>query len=187
MVVSFDYDENAVDKVSYHIGEETQRFYLTIKPKKGYDPLDVKDVQYDYTGSHADVVITFGVVSFEELEQLFAGYEEMYQKAMVVAFCPTEWEGPTHCVVAENDGEHSALAAHIIQKLELHVSMDAASALTAGIQVGTNSLQNEYVSPEFYEIMAYLLRQGADKKPVGEYRVLAQKNSRKKLKTVSLR
>ena len=46
LVVSFPYDETAVDKVSYHIGEETNQFFLTIKPKKGHEPLQADEVSF---------------------------------------------------------------------------------------------------------------------------------------------
>jgi hypothetical protein len=38
--VSFPYDVERVDKVSYHIDEETQTFHLVVQPRKGAKPLD---------------------------------------------------------------------------------------------------------------------------------------------------
>src|SRR3989304_759359 len=77
LVVEFDYDESAVDKVSYHIGEESGKFYLTIKPKKGHKPLDSSAVDFSYAGADADLVFLVGVHDLETLDQLYFGYENL--------------------------------------------------------------------------------------------------------------
>ena len=65
LIVSFDYDENAVEKVSYHIGEETNRFYLTVQPKKGHQPLNKDSVEVGYVGAEADLIFMVGVHDYE--------------------------------------------------------------------------------------------------------------------------
>lgn len=84
LVISFPYQENQVDKVSYHLGEDSQRFYLTIKPKKGVSPLDSQLVEFAYAGAQAELMLLCGVGDLEELEQLYFGYEELYQNSAIV-------------------------------------------------------------------------------------------------------
>jgi len=86
LIVSFPYEEEKVDKVSYHIGEESQRFYLTIKPKKGNLPLDSKKVEFNYAGAEVDLLLLFGVENLEELDQLYFGYEDLYKNNVLVTF-----------------------------------------------------------------------------------------------------
>ena len=70
LVVSFEYNEQSVDKVSYHIGEESGKFFLTVKPKKGYPPLESSQVEFTYTGMEADLAFLVGFHDLETLENL---------------------------------------------------------------------------------------------------------------------
>jgi hypothetical protein len=79
LLMSFPYQEEQVDNVSYYIGEQDKRFYLTIKPKKGVTPLDSSKVEFSYAGSQADLLILCGVEDLEKLGQLYFAYENLYK------------------------------------------------------------------------------------------------------------
>lgn len=79
LLISFPYKEEQVDKVSYYIGEQDQRFYLTIKPKSGVAPLDSEQVEFSYAGTQADCLVLLGVEDLENLEQLYFAYENLYK------------------------------------------------------------------------------------------------------------
>ena len=84
LTISFPYSETAVDKVSYNISEDNRHFYLVIKPRKGERPLEVKEVEFDYTGAEAELIFLVGVHSYESLDHLYSGYEQLYEQATVV-------------------------------------------------------------------------------------------------------
>ncbi len=79
LLMSFPYQEEQVDNVSYYIGEQDKRFYLTIKPKKGVAPLNSSKVEFSYAGSQADLLILCGVEDLEKLGQLYFAYENLYK------------------------------------------------------------------------------------------------------------
>ncbi|HPS40789.1 MAG TPA: hypothetical protein PLQ50_02160 [Candidatus Woesebacteria bacterium] len=79
LLINFPYQENQVENVSYYIGEQNKRFYLTIKPKKGVAPLDSSQVEFAYVGSQADLLILCGVENLEDLAQLYFTYENLYK------------------------------------------------------------------------------------------------------------
>lgn len=79
LLISFPYQEDQVDKVSYYIGEQDKRFYLTIKPKKGVAPLDSSALEFSYAGAQADLLILCGVEDLEKLNQLYFAYENLYK------------------------------------------------------------------------------------------------------------
>lgn len=81
LLISFPYREEQVENVSYFIGEDDKRFYLTIKPKKGAAPLNSNDVEFSYVGGRADLLILCGVEDLESLEQLYFAYEDLYKAA----------------------------------------------------------------------------------------------------------
>jgi len=79
LLISFPYQENQVENVSYYIGEQNKRFYLTIKPKKGVPPLDSSQLEFTYVGSQADLLILCGVENLEDLAQLYLADENLYK------------------------------------------------------------------------------------------------------------
>lgn len=79
LLISFPYQEEQVDKVSYYINEEEKRFYLTIKPKKNIAPLDSTNVEFSHAGVQADLLILCGVEDLEKLQQLYFAYETLYK------------------------------------------------------------------------------------------------------------
>lgn len=79
LLVSFPYQAEQVDKVSYYIDENDKRFYLTIKPKKGVLPLDSAALEFTYAGAQVDLLLLCGVEQLADLAQLYVAYEHLYQ------------------------------------------------------------------------------------------------------------
>ncbi len=84
LLISFPYQEEQVNKVSYHIADNDQRFYLTIKPKKGSKPLDYQEVDFKYIGSSADLLILVGVNDLADLKDLYVNYQDLYQDTPLI-------------------------------------------------------------------------------------------------------
>ena len=85
LIISFPYRAEQVDKVSYHIGQDQQQFYLTIKPQAGQAPLSEKQVKFNYAGASADLLWLFGVGELADLKQLYVGYEDLYQQQTLIS------------------------------------------------------------------------------------------------------
>ncbi|MDA1079871.1 MAG: hypothetical protein O2840_04265 [bacterium] len=161
LVLSFEYQPEQVDNVNYHIGEETGRFYLTIKPQKGQKPLDPASVEFSYTGAEADLIFTIGVKELEELEQLYMSYEEVYKSVPVVSITTFE---PAFATLAINTGSAASVSqevARLIADLGFLLSSDAATQLLYGIEMATQGLASRSVSAETFDTVGQLLRQGA--------------------------
>lgn len=161
LVVEFDYDENAVDKVSYHIGEETRKFYLTIKPKKGHKPLNAAAVNFSYIGTEADLVFLVGVHDLESLNQLYFGYESLYENAFVVTLHSFKPELGTVQFDLSGASSLSESFVDLLEGLEIGLTEDMATDLLHGIESTTENLQSFAVTAETFEAVAKLLRAGA--------------------------
>ncbi|MCC6711205.1 MAG: hypothetical protein IT416_02520 [Candidatus Pacebacteria bacterium] len=161
LVISFDYDEQAVDKVSYHIAEESKKFYLTIKPKKGIKPLDPKSVEFGYAGTDIDLVFLVGVHDLESLEQLYFGYESLYQNSYVVTLHNFKPEIGTTQFDLSGSSSMSENIIDLFDNLELVINEPMATALLMGIEHTTNYLQSFTTTAETFEKVARLLRMGA--------------------------
>jgi nanoRNase/pAp phosphatase (c-di-AMP/oligoRNAs hydrolase) len=161
LVVEFDYDENAVDKVSYHIGEETRKFYLTIKPKKGHKPLNAAAVNFSYIGTEADLVFLVGVHDLESLNQLYFGYETLYENAFVVTLHSFKPELGTVQFDLSGTSSLSESFVDLLEGLEIGLTEDMATDLLHGVETVTENLQSFAVTAETFEVVAKLLRAGA--------------------------
>lgn len=161
LIVEFDYNPKSVDKVSYHIGEESGKFYLTIKPQKGQKPLDENKVKFSYAGANFDLVILVGVSDLEDLEQLYFGYEELYKNSAIITInrFKTDFSN-LHLDHSRQTGVSEAMF-EILQGLGIAISADMATELLAGISAASNSFQSLTVTADTFEVVAQLMRLGA--------------------------
>jgi hypothetical protein len=159
--ISFPYSPDQVDKVSYHIGEETHRFFLSIKPKPGVAPLDASQVEFSYTGASADVVIIVGVRELEELEQIYFGYEQLYTDTPTISINSFTTSFGTHKLDTGSASSSSELLTQLLPEWGLTIDSDIATNLLAGIEANTKNLSAPTTSAETFEAVAQLLRSGA--------------------------
>jgi len=179
LTISFKYSEDQVDKVSYHIGEETGKFHLTIKPKPGFPPLDVDTVEFGYTGASADLIFLVNVPALESLEQLYFGYEDLYKNTPMVSM---SLAGTSLGAIQLNPEYHSSLselATVTLLQLGMTIDSDSATSLLYGIERFSQNLTAANTEPETFEVVAKLLRAGAR-------RILAQQAPASVVKKESL-
>lgn len=160
LVVSFAYSQTAVEKVSYHIGEETNRFYLTVQPQKNQPPLDKNTLEVGYAGADADLIFLLSIYDYEQLEQLYVGNEQLFADSTVVALNNFEPEiGDIKLNLAEGLN-FSSVVASMLRSWGLSLPADAATNLLLSIEVSTHSFASLATTPEVLETGAWLMRQG---------------------------
>ncbi len=161
LVISFDYDESAVENVAYHIGEETGKFYLTVKPRTGHKPLDTSSVEFTYAGAQADLVILVGVSNYESLEHLYAANEQFFSESMVISLHTYETSIGSIKFDASGEPGLSVAIAKLVRDTNLSVSEAAATNLLAGIEQSTNNFTSLSTTADALELAAWLMRLGA--------------------------
>lgn len=161
LVISFDYTETAVENVSYHIGEETGKFFLTVKPQKGYKPLDASTVEFAYAGVEADLIILVGVSSYEALGDLYISNEQLFADTTVISLHTYETEVGTVKLDASGEPGLSSAVARILKNTEQAVSSEAATNLLAGIEQTTDNFKSLATTADTLELAAWLMRSGA--------------------------
>jgi len=159
--ISFDYQEDMVDKVSYHIDEEAQKFNLVIQPKKNARPLDSKTVEFSYTGAEADVIFLVGVRNYQSLEQLYIGYEDLFANTTTVSIQSYETEFGSIKLDTSGSPSFSESMAYLIQEIGGEISAEVATNLLAGIEEATDSFRSLSATATTFEIAAQLLKAGA--------------------------
>ncbi|NCN50857.1 MAG: hypothetical protein GW762_06075 [Candidatus Pacebacteria bacterium] len=161
LVVSFPYDETAVDKVSYHIGEDSGQFFLTIKPKKGHDPLDSNQVEFTYAGVESDLLVLVGVTNFDELNQLYVGYEEFFEKTPKISFTANGSKLGNVNISSTGYSSISECLLVLLNSLQIDFSVDSATNLFSAIDVETDYMRSLKASAITFEAVAQLMRLGA--------------------------
>lgn len=161
LTISFDYSEEQVDKVSYHISDDNQKFLLTIKPKSGSQPLESSSVEFGYAGASADLLVIIGVDHPDQLEQLYHGYEDLYSNTSSIVLSENPQFGSLKLAVGEGE-TLGTITATIFNNVSYQLSQDAATNLLYTIDQRTQGLTQE-TSPETFESIAGLLRAGGER------------------------
>lgn len=165
LVISFNYPEDSLEKVSYDKDPANQKFHLTIEPKSGMQPLDVSQVEYSYTGSNADVIFVIGAKSLEDLGDLYKNEKALLDdksKTMVnvstignASFGTVNLNDPTATGASE-------IIFSVIKSLDLSLEQDIATNLLAGIEAATQNLAQAR-DVETFETVTELMKLGGER------------------------
>lgn len=166
LVVSFAYSPEKVDKVSYHIGEETNRFYLTIRPQKGVAPLSQESLEMSYAGAEADLLLYIGVTSLDELQPLASEYEGFFRDTPSIALSTGDSLVGQLKIQTSSAAGYAEESAQLFIQLGWQLDEQSATALLQGIEEVTSNLTSLSTTPDTFETVAHLLRAGARRKRV---------------------
>jgi nanoRNase/pAp phosphatase (c-di-AMP/oligoRNAs hydrolase) len=148
LVISFDYAEDSVEKVSYNI--ENNKFNLIIQAKEGYPPLSPQKVQYSYTGANADLFITLGASSLEDLGEIYFKNKKALDEGKVINLEKMDFQASCYC----------ELVANFLNRFNFPADEDIADNLLAGLEKETDGFSAEKSGPETFEAAAFCLRVG---------------------------
>jgi len=161
-VVSLDYTEGSIDKVSYNI--EGNKFNLVIEPRVGAPLFNEKNVSYSYSGMNADLIITLDAQTRESLGKYYQDNKQLFEeKPVVVIDNKTANTQYGKINVVRPAASISEIVTQFIIDTQMPIDGDIASNLYDGIVVGTRTFSSSAVGADTFEAAAYLLRQGARK------------------------
>jgi hypothetical protein len=163
LIVSFPYQEDAVEHVSYDIEESTGRFNLTIRPKEDGEPLGTDQVSFSYTGASADLVFTIGISELEELGKLYSDEKTFLDQATIINLKKGGQPGSfsSFDLSSVRVTSLSELLVWMLRRVNLRLPADTASKLYRQLLKATNNFQSPLITPDTFEVAAYLLRNGA--------------------------
>lgn len=159
--VSFPYDQERVDKVSYHIDDETQTFHLVVQPRKGAKPLDSNQVSYTLTGAEADLLFAFGVDQLEDLEQLYIGYEQLFEQTSLISIHTYDTAYGSVKVNIAGSASYAEVVAYLLQELNVTFDAEISTNLLTAIESATQTFRSLSVTAQTFEIAGKLLAMGA--------------------------
>lgn len=158
--ISFDYNEEYLDKVDYDVRSDG-KFYLIVKPKENSPIPDISGVKFAYTGARADLVITFGIFSLEELGKIYADEKNFLDNADILSINTSPRPASFSCESLHTlYNSYAELVSEFLEKSSFKVSEIAAKNLLYGIYQNTHNLTSAKVTAETFSSVAYLMRSG---------------------------
>ena len=155
------YDAANIEKVSYDIinGE----FNLTVVPKAGLMSPTQEQMSVGFSGVSADLVILVGGADDNDFSAIssqdFAGAKLAHVGNRALA---TNKEVMS---LARPASSISELVAALIRDNNFAIDPDIATNLVMGVEEGSSNFANAEVTPDTFELFAYLLRNGGQRSP----------------------
>lgn len=161
LIISFNYHEDDLEKVDYDVRPDG-KFYLLIKPKAGAPVPDVSNVKYSYSGAVADLVITLGVNSLEELGKIYADEKAFLDQATILSLNLTPRPASfTEHLLHQSFNSFAEQITVLLDKAGFKPSPDAAKNLLTSIYSETKNLTSPRMTADTFSAISFLMKQGA--------------------------
>lgn len=166
LVVSFDYPENKLDKIDYEKTEDGN-IRLLVKPRSGEAAPKQNSIKFSYSGANADLTFVIGVQSLKELGRLYSEEKAFFDTANIVSLnlSPNPSSYAKYSFHAAQSTSLAEIVAFILKNSSLNLTSEAATNLLFSITQATQNFTSPKTSPDTFEIVAFLLRQGARRQP----------------------
>ncbi len=159
-VISLDYTEGTIDKVSYNI--EGQKFNLVIEPRPGAPAFTQDKVHYSSSTPSPDLILIIDCAGIEELGKFYKDEKELFARVNTVNI---DWHqnnasfGKVNLVNPGASGS-SEIVVQLIKGLGLPLNEDIATNLLSGIETATKNFSSETASAGAFEAAAACLKAG---------------------------
>lgn len=163
LVISFPYEDGAIDKVDYYI--QNDRFNIVVTPRPGREKLNEKTVQYSMTGGLVEFVITVDTTSLKQLGATFEKHQEQIKGKPLINIdrhLTNTFFGQAN-LVNRNSSSNAELVMQILTGLKIELDRDIANALLAGIIASTANYSAPHTNAQTFEASAQLMKHGAGK------------------------
>lgn len=161
LVVSFNYKEDSIEKVSYNV--ENEKFNLVIQPRTGFPTLNKDNVEFSYEGLDADLVFVIGAKKLDELGEVYEKERHALNNTSIVNISASTTNAKFGKInLVESRGTTlSEIIFNLLSLLNIKINQDIAGNLLQGIEAQTQNLQSPFTSPQTFEIVAELMKAGA--------------------------
>lgn len=156
-IISLDYVEGSIEKVSYHIDKD--KFNLVIEPRAGFSFSQDK-VSFSEGGTNSDLLITVGVDDVANLANLRNQVESLVKRVEVINIdikTNNSQYGKINLIYPQT-ASISEVVAQLLQGINLSIDTDNAANLLQGIKEATNNFSHPQTNPDLLEVAAFLMR-----------------------------
>jgi nanoRNase/pAp phosphatase (c-di-AMP/oligoRNAs hydrolase) len=160
-VISLDYDDGSIEKVSYNI--ENKKFNLVIEHRPGHEPFTADKAQYSYQGTNADCIITVDTMHFGEFGKLYTDNKDHFAGKSIINI-DRHNENTNYGAINLVDpvaSSSSELVAEFLATLGVKLTTDIATNLLNAIYAATDSFKHANVTSMAFEVASVCLKAGA--------------------------
>jgi nanoRNase/pAp phosphatase (c-di-AMP/oligoRNAs hydrolase) len=159
-VISLDYLEGSIEKVSYNI--EGNKFNLVIEPRPGFEDFSEEKVHYSHAGGFADCIITIDTPKLEDLGSVYEENKDIFGEKPIINI-DRHKENTLYGAVNYVDTNVSSiteLIAVVMSFSGVKLSEDIATNLLNTIVESTDHFQNANVNARTFEIASVCMKAG---------------------------
>lgn len=159
-VISLDYIDGSIEKVSYNI--EGDKFNLVIEPRAGFDTFSADKVHYAYAGGTADIVFAIDTPNLADLKKLYEGNKDLFSgKPLVnVDRHPNNAQYGSINLVDVTSTTTAEVVARLLSILGVKLTVDIATNLLNAVYGGTDNFTAANVSAGAFDVASVALKAG---------------------------
>jgi len=160
-VISLDYDDGSIEKVSYNI--EGKKFNLVVEHRPGFEPMTSDKVQYNYQGVSADLIISVDTLHLGELGAVYEQQKAFFAGKQIINIDFHDANANYGAINLVDPGASSTteLVAEFLATLGVKLTTDIATNLLNAIYDATKNFQNPNVTSMAFEVASVCLKAGA--------------------------
>jgi len=160
-VVSLDYEDGSIEKVSYNI--EGKKFNLVVEHRPGFELFSADKVQYSYQGVSADLIMSVDTLSLADLGAMYQQQKDIFATKSIINIDLHKDNTNYGALNLVDPGASSTteLVAELLATLGVKLTTDIATNLLNAIYDATNNFQNANVTSMAFEVASVCLKAGA--------------------------
>lgn len=162
-IISLDYQEGSIDKVSYNIKDD--KFNLVIKARPGAPKLTAGNVHYSHAGEAAELVFLIDVLNLQDLGKIYEEKKEVFKQEKIINLSSrsgNSQNGRINLVIPQA-ASTSEIIALVLKSLGVKLNQDMATNLLAGVISASKNFTSPQTNATTFEVAASCLRAGAKK------------------------
>ncbi len=172
LVIKLAYSEDKVAKVLSDLSKDKSELSIVIKPQKGNEPVEIKNVKLSYQAGDYDLIFLIEVQEKNELEKLFGSNQNLLEdSSKLIAVNSLFGACPVMTDVAKDLGKEANFASwwgQMLKSGQVAIDADQASNLLMGLEKETDNFASVDCGAEAFELAAWLMRQGGTRHHVDE-------------------
>lgn len=160
-VVSLDYEDGSIEKVSYNI--EGKKFNLVVEHRPGFELFSADKVQYSYQGVSADLILSVDTLSLADLGPMYQQQKDVFAAKSIINIDFHKDNANYGALNLVDPGASSTteLVAELLATLGVKLTADIATNLLNAIYDATDNFRNANVTSMAFEVASVCLKAGA--------------------------
>lgn len=159
-IISLDYVDGSIEKVSYTIEGDT--FNLVVEPRAGYDTFSSDKVHYSYASGNADLIFAVNTIHLGGLKTLYEGNKDLFAGKSIVNIDrhPNNAQYGMVNLVDVAASTTAEVVARLLSMLGVTLTADIATNLLNAVYGGTVNFTSPNVSAGAFDVASVALKAG---------------------------